>query len=871
MLRKSLHIAIIAVASLFWAGCSTQKNTFLTRTYHNTTAHYNGYFWGNLAYQEGMQKLIDNHKEDYSDILPVFVYADDKEAQSIYPEMDRAIKKATTMIENHTITDKQKREIPDAVKYIKYCYLLLAKAHMGKNEYLAAIQSLDYASKEYKKTSVKFEAIMWEARAYNEIGAVSKSEELVDILKSTKEIPKKLYPDVCATEADYYMRTGQYDEVAKWLQKAAASEKKKTVRARYYFILAQLKEKSGDMQSAFKLYSNVLKLHPPYDMDFEATIKRALLFMGNDKENQSIKKTLFKMLKQAKNSDNRDQIYYALAEISEKEGDTAKAVTYLQKSVRASTTNMRQKAISYLALANIRFIQTNYVAAKDYYDSTLISLPKNYKGRDSIVDKRDNLEKLVKCLNTINLEDSVLRLSKMSPKELDAFIDKIIEQQKADDEKKRKEEELALENQNNNINSNPIPGGNTGKWYFYNPAQVQMGMTEFIQKWGNRKLEDDWRRSKKISSMQQEASTGGNNGDTAMMKNGVSSAKASDSLNNKYNRAYYLKNIPKTDAQIKAANDSLIEAFYNAGSIYKEYLKNNGKASADFEELLSRYPDNKYKLIVYYQLYRIYYEEQNTDRMNYYKNLILTKYPNTEYAELISNPEKYKRRVKASKEEMNKLYANTLDAYHAQNYPLVLSNCLQADTLYPKTPLSPKFAFLEAVAMGYTHGLDAYKKALTKVILLYPKDSIRILAQSTLNYLNQKSASQPVKDTGIQYTMATDSVYFWIAVIDNKEAAKINSLRIVLSDLNSRTFSQYNLQMDNLLLNPNQQMILIRQFKTAESAKNYYGYMNANPNIFKSFAPGTHKTFYISGKNFHIMFNHRKADEYVKFFHDKGL
>ena len=37
-------------------------------------------------------------------------------------------------------------------------------------------------------------------------------------------------------------------------------------------------------------------------------------------------------------------------------------------------------------------------------------------------------------------------------------------------------------------------GSNTsgGKWYFYNPATLSFGFSEFQKKWGKRKLEDDW-------------------------------------------------------------------------------------------------------------------------------------------------------------------------------------------------------------------------------------------------------------------------------------------------------------------------------------------------------------------------------------------
>jgi hypothetical protein len=852
--------------------CTTQKNTFVTRSYHNLTCRFNGYFWGNLSFEEGYQKLYDTHKDDFTSVLPVFVYADSKEAASIYPEMDRAIKKATTMIENHTITNKQKHEIPDAVKYIKYCYLLLAKAKLYKNEYLQALDAVDYASKEYRKTDVKYEALMWEARADNQIGAVSKSEEIIDLLKSSTQLPKKLYANVYATIADYYSRTGEYELMQKALVKAIAAERKKSVKSRYYFILAQLAQKSGDLHKAYDYYSLVLKMHPPYDLDFEAHINKALLFMGDAKGNQEVKNELLKMLKPTKNIDNRDQIYYALAQISEKEGDTVQGIKYLNQSVRNSTTNPLQKAISYLSLADLNFAKPEYVRAKKYYDSTLTSLPKTYKGRDSILAKKQNLERLVKCLEIISQGDSLLRLSKMSKKDLDKYVDDMIAKAKeAEDAKKKKVADDANQPQNSNPvnNNNQVNGGTNNSWYFYNPGQMQLGLNEFLQKWGNRPLEDNWRRSKKPAETQSASST------EAGKKVGGDSTKArtgtkKDSLSDVHNRAYYLKNIPTNDDKVKALNDSLVEAYYNAGSIYKEYLHNNPKAAGEFEELLSRYPENKYKLTTYYQLYRIYEQMGNTERMNYYKNILLSKYPTTEYALLISNPEKYKANLKASKEEILRLYTATLQSYESEKFLEVLNGCQQADSLYPKNPLSPKFAYLEAVAIGYTQGLDAYKNALTKVILLYPKDSIKDLAQRTLSYLNKKPIPPPVKDTNaVKYSIDKDSSYYCIIVIDNKEAGKVNDLRNSLSNANAQSYGQDNLKMDDLMLNSDHQMVLVRSFKTAERVKDYYGFVAGNTALFKLFTPDYYQIFYISDKNFHILLKHQKADEYALFFKDK--
>ncbi|HXB12793.1 MAG TPA: tetratricopeptide repeat protein, partial [Bacteroidia bacterium] len=763
-------------------------------------------------------------------------------------------------------------EIPDAVKYIKYCYLLLAKAKLYKNEYLQALDAVDYASKEYRKTDVKYEALMWEARADNQIGAVSKSEEIIDLLKSSSQLPKKLNARVYATIADYYSRTGEYEEMQKALVKAIAAERKKPVKSRYYFILAQLAQRSGDLHKAFDLYSTVLKMHPTYDLDFEAHINRALLFKGDAKANENIKKELLKMLKPTKNLDNRDQIYYALAEISEKERDTVQAIKYFNKSIRSSTTNTLQKSISYLALADYNFAKPEYVRAKKYYDSTLATLPKSYKGRDSILAKKQNLERLVKCLEIISQGDSLLRLSKMSKKDLDKYVDDMIAKAKeAEEDKKKKAAEEANQPTSNPLNNgNAATAGTSNSWYFYNSGQMQMGLNEFLQKWGNRPLEDNWRRSKKPAETQQSSSQS-----EATKRNGNDSAKGKtsgkkDSLNDVYSRAYYMKHIPSSDDKVKALNDSLVEAYYSAGCIYKEYLHNNAKAVGEFEELLSRYPENKYKLTTYYQLYRIYEEMGNTERMNYYKNILLTKYANTEYALLITNPEKYKANLKASKEEILRLYTATLHSYESEKFMEVLNGCQQADSLYPKNPLSPKFAFLEAVAIGYTQGLDAYKNALTKVILLYPKDSIKDLAQRTLSYLNKKPVPPPIKDTNIiKYSIDKDSSYYCIIVIDNKEASKVNDLRNSLSNSNAQSYGQDNLKMDNLMLNGDHQMVLVRSFKTIERAKDYYGFVSGSTALFKLFTPDSYQIFYISDKNFHILLKHQKADEYALFFKDK--
>ena len=861
-------IFIGAIVLLGISSCTTTKNTWLTRTFHNTCAHYNGYFWGKLAYDDGIKTLNENHKEDYTDIIPVYVYPDPTESASIYPDMSRAIRKADTMIQKHTITTKARREIPDAVHYIKYCYLLLVQAHLYKNDLLEASSVLEYTTKEYRKTDFKYQALIWQARTYNQLGSVTNAEEVVDLLRASgKKMPKKLYSQVFAVTADWNMRIGQYAEVEAQLVRAIKAEKDKKTKARYYFIIGQISERNGDNQKAYDSYSKCLDLHPYNDLDFEARIRRAILHMGGDKENEKIKENLVKMLRPTKYIDDRDQIYYALAEIALKEGSEPLATEDLHKSIKASTTNKVQKAISYLALGNIAFDHENYRIAKVYFDSTVIALPKNYRGRDSIIAKKDNLDKLIRDLSVIDQQDSLQKIAKRGQKGAEKYVDSLIAVLKQKDDQKKEQDRLAAENNQNNAR---VSAGSNGKWYFYNPSMVSQGINEFTQRWGNRPLEDDWRRSHKVANALQ---LGNNEAGNDSSKTNIASKKAASQ--GKYNRNSLLKNIPLSDAQMKVSNDSLIEAYYNVGFMYKEYIKNYSHAEDDYEKMLSRFPDNKYKLPVYYDLYRMYSQTGNSEKADYYKNLLLTKYPNTEYAMLIKDPEKYRKQQEASRQEILKLYAATLTSYEAANYAEVMNNCAQVDSLYPGNSEMPKFAFLEAGAIGHAQGIDAYKNALEKVIIDYPKDTLKVVAQSILDYLNKKQKKdivQPNKsktDTvPVVYSKDADSTYDYILVINNKQSSKINNVRNAITDMNAKIYSEHHLTMEDIFLNNESQMLVIHKFSTSAMAKDYFNYIISNPSLLTGLPADSYQAFYISDKNFHILYKHGKSDEYFEFFND---
>src|ERR1700744_885971 len=106
---KKAHILILFALFfiLLFTACTQYKNKFINREYHNMTLRYNVYFYARESLKEGIQVLEEGYKDDYTELLPVFKYGDAQTSKTIFPQMDRAIKKASEGIQRHAIKDKK--------------------------------------------------------------------------------------------------------------------------------------------------------------------------------------------------------------------------------------------------------------------------------------------------------------------------------------------------------------------------------------------------------------------------------------------------------------------------------------------------------------------------------------------------------------------------------------------------------------------------------------------------------------------------------------------------------------------------------------------------------------------------------------------
>lgn len=865
------------ILALLAVSCSQTKNTAMLRGWHNMNARYNGTFNSTVNQNEAIKKVGKANKDNFTKILPLFVYPTDETAKNFFNDFDNTIKKSSIVISRHVIMNpKTKLEIPNACRWIDENYMLIGKSHLYKRDLFSALEAFEYVSKIYPQPKAKYLGKLWMIRADNEIGSYSLSEELIDELRSAKDFPKdRLYArEFALVMADLYIKRGDYQQAIRHLTRAVALTRKKITKARYIYILAQLNEKAGDTQKASMYYSMVPKLHPSYDMEFSARINHARFYDVSQGGSKMIKKQLMKMLRDDKNVDYRDQIYYALAEVANKEGDVPTAMDYLASSIKASTTNTSQKALSYLKRGDIYFDQPEYKKAQANYDSAITFLPKDYPDYKTIETKKNSLTDLVTNLNIIAHEDSMQTYARMTEAERNVAIEKLIKQLEEDEKKAEQASKLEKDKilSATPVSGTPVGGSSmAGSWYFYNSTTVTFGIGEFKKKWGTRKLEDNWRRSEKelILATDQDVDL---TKDSSKTKNNLSTDLVLTGSTK--DKSYYLNQVPLTNDALTASNARIVDAYYNAGSIYKEQLMNNQKSVETLEELLKKYPDNKYRLSAYYQLYRTNLAMNNQNRADYYKNLLLTNYPDSEYAKLIKNPN-YANDINANRSVVEHFYTETYELYSNAKYAEALENCIKAESQYAKSALMPQFSFLKALCIGRTQDINAFEAGLIQVVEKYPKSPVKEKAQEILELIKkQKSgdAKTLVKSDSTKtivkpskFVFNENGEYYCVLVVENGKS-DMDAFKIKLSKFNQELFSTLSIGISDMFLDGGHQLVMVKPFSGKMEAMKYYNILKSRRDTYMDLKEGTYQMFVISAENFSVFYKDKNVDEYQEFF-----
>lgn len=839
------------------------------------TSRFNVYFYAKESLKEGVTKLEENHKDDYTNLLPLYIYGTKETSKEIFPEMDRVIKKSSICITRHAIKDKKtKEEVYGAVKWIDNAWMSLGKAHFYKREYFNAIETFDFVAHSYKSKE-KYEAWLWLVKTYNEMGLLSQSEPYINLIKNESKFPKQFKGEFEVLYAEFYIKQGLYEEAIKKLGDAIAHTKDKKQKARFHFVLGQLyeqQEKDGDNKKAIEQYKKALAKKPAYEMEFNTRIKLAILAEYNEHTSRKLKHDLLKMLKDIKNDEYQDVIYYTLGQLEEREKNYDVAFNHYKMSASKSKSNNIQKSKSYLRIAEMSFDKEDYPQSKAYYDSTIAFMKEDAAGYKDIISKKNSLDVLVGHINTIKSQDSLLKIAAMDSSSRNEFIRKMIKQIEAEELKAK---ELA-EQQANNDNGGPDVtnngfqpnAGNNGAWYFYNQQTKAFGVNDFIKKWGNqRKNEDNWRRSNKQTTIDPWQTTGS---DSLAGKDSLAGTKDSVIANTK-TVDYYLRNIPLTKALQDSANKKILNSYYALGTIYREQLNNNKRAIATFNKMNERYSRNEFEASSYYQMYRIYLQQKNKEKAEECKNFLIANYPNSDYTLIIKDPN-FANAVNAKKSEVEAYYTQTYELYTSNNYSQALGNCNEALKKYSKNDYSAKFALVRALCIGKTQPVDSLEKALKSVIQKYPSSEVDAPAKAMLDAINKVKNpnavavdSSKLKPIDPDAYKVKDSIpHYWVVCIPQNRG-NANAFKIKLSNFNNEYYSVQKYQSQTLVLNTTT-VIFLKTFKDKSDVLSYNDFVLKKTEVFSDLQKENISVFGISEDNMILLIKKKNIEEYKTFF-----
>lgn len=884
MRRKTyniLGILTILLTVMMLASCSTKKNKWNRRVWHNMTAHYNVWWNGNQSMKEGEKALREAVKDDYNQTLRVYNYGTKENAMALNQQMDRTMEKDAICIQKHSMRFNNE----ERVRWIDDAFIDMGKAHFYKQDYVPARRTFDFVVSQFRNSKDKHTAMLWLAKTYIQTGQYEKAEACLQAvlvaIDAEEKIPKYVYRNIDLVYADYCIAMGNENDAVRYLRSALLTSKDKYNKTRAMFILGQIYMHQNDKPRATEQFKNVIRKHPSYEMTFEAQMSLARC---NDADTTTIMKMLRKMLKDSKNVDYKDRIYYAMAGVALDRNNKADAVKYLRNSVATSTTNNFQKIRSSLDAANILFENSDYVLSQAYFDTAVMSMDRTYPGYDSLLNMSVMLTDLVSNLVVYETQDSLLRLAEMDSIHLFAVIDKVIEDYQA--EQQRLEEQREIEEQIALNGGNEKPEGvvqpNDGNWYFYNTQTRNRGMNEFQKKWGNRLLEDYWFISNKQTMLVQEELTELTEDELAALSDEEREAylkqRAIESDTTQYtelDRGYYLKQIPFSPEAKAEAHAQIEAALNNIGFIYYSDLHNYPRSIDAYTTLCDRYPDNDNEVAAWYYLYKMHAANKDLANAEKYKSLILAKYPDSNQAKIIIDPDYFvKENNKGA--EAEQLYTKTYEAYKNGQYQRVMMNTRKAreqfadDTLY-----MPRFEFLNAVSLGYVEVVDSMAYSLLRLIQTYPESSIKPFALDVLLAANDMydlglniESARPKVDTVQEkeypYTFNPRDEYYVVVICNNK--VRINPLKIRIGDFNKNNFRINQLTVKNLMLNKQDALITVEKFENLTKAQDYHKAMFLSDYIFGGINNENYQVIEISVPNFPIFYEQKNVEEYLEFW-----
>ncbi|MCR9082149.1 MAG: tetratricopeptide repeat protein [Cyclobacteriaceae bacterium] len=862
---------LFSISLFLLVACSSERDTFTNRAFHNLTSHYNAYYLADVKIQEVLDENQRNYKEDYTQILPVFIPLDSGVIQSSKEKLESARELASKAIEWHRIS-----------KWVDDSYFLLGKIDYMQANFDDAKNALKYVNVESKDADLRHQVLISLLRLYVDLGEIENANFTIDYLSKEEKISDENRYDLYRTLAYYYEKRNDQNGVIGSLDRAIEYAKNNKEASRIYFILAQRYQQEGLDNLAYDFYRKALEGNPPYERAFYSQLfAQQVAELNASKDLRKVRNYYESLYDDPKNKELKDVVVYERALFEEKQGDLPLTVDLLHQAAKEPGSNPRLKGYIYQKLAEIHLEEyVDYRATKYYLDSALTYIKPTDPAASSIANQKEVLDQFVFHVERIQSNDSLVRLSGMSEEEQRLIAEQFIQRE---EERLLAEARAKEEPKNSGIFDNLLAFADRGtgsSFYFDNAVAMQQGAIEFRRVWGTRPLQDNWRRSAATFQSTPETEIEKKVDSTAISEENNPLAQLPDLES-------LLAQIPKTEEDIAQLNDELEESYFELGKLQYFDLEEIESSVDNLETVVREYPSSSRKPEAYYLLYLA--QKDLNGNFQQYVSRLNREYPESQYTFSVNNPDAASGNLAYLASSEN--YEQAYNLYYAGNWRQARTIIQQTLEEYPLTRNTERLLLLDIMVTGKIESKDRFRARLESYIENSQDESLVNLARNMLNPLltaEELAALNPVDSTALDSAAQalamedstavkpdlTDSpfkvndsqTHIMVLVMSPELAEESQSLIGDLENFHAKTFSNSRLRTGNMNMNRENAIFIISPFNNADKAKEYYDIFMEKFESDNLTEQIKENSFFISIENFQTLNRSKNIEEYRAFF-----
>ena len=320
-------LMLLSVSMLIIGACSTKNNTAKTRWWHSFNARYNTYYNGSLAFIDGYEEKEKANQDNYTEVIPLNMVGNKNSVNLGRANFDRAIEKSEKAIKLHSIKrrpvwTKNRRKTAKDIEWLNRkeynpflwkAWLMMGKSQFQTGRFDEAAATFSYMSRLYAtQPAINGIARAWLTKCYVELGWLYDAEDVITKMKRDT-MHYKAKTDWDYAMASYHVKAQHYQEAIPYLRKVIKHEKRKKQKARQWFLMGQMQAILGNKDEAYKAFRHVVRLNPPYQLDFNARIAQTEVMDGSQWK-QKIRR-LKRMAASDNNKEYLDQVYYAMGNV----------------------------------------------------------------------------------------------------------------------------------------------------------------------------------------------------------------------------------------------------------------------------------------------------------------------------------------------------------------------------------------------------------------------------------------------------------------------------------------------------------------------------------------------------------------------------